>query len=121
MIPQGSMLLNTTQMQASVSRINNCGTCADLQQAVNDAMNSLHATKAAITAQLALLTPLIVAPTDLGSVITWVNKMIATFHNPIINYTAQLTALATEVSTMISAISTKAGSFTGCSISIPSV
>lgn len=127
MVPQGSVLLNTQVFASLTARINAAQTCAELQAATTEALDSLIAIKAAITAQIALLAPilaLLTAPTNPTALITWVGNFITSFLTPYVvphaTYLIQLTDMAAQVTSLVSAITAKEAAFAGCTITIPS-
>ena len=129
MIPQGSQLLNTTQIANLTNAVNSASSCAELQELVTQAFASLRAIKqginselAAISPMLALLSPPSASPT---AIVTWLSSFINNFltpqMKPSITYAAQLTALAAQITSLTSAINTASSKFPSCSISIPTI
>lgn len=126
MIAQGSTLLNTAMLNSLTTRVNRAGSCAELQALATEAMESLIAVKGGMTAQLALLAPilaLLTAPTSPTEVITWVADFITSFLTPYVvpyaTVTAQLAELTTQVATLAAAMESKAAAFESCALTIP--
>jgi hypothetical protein len=126
MNPQGSQIIDTTYFTASTAAVNAASTCAELQLIATEALTSLKALEAGVQAQLALLAPmlaLLTAPTNPGAVITWIQTFITSYLTPQLvaytTYTAKLAALVTQMANLTAAITAKAGSIPGCSITLP--
>ena len=83
------------------------------------AVSDISAMQSAITASLAALAPLLVAPTDLPSLLTWATAVVATFAGPQASLiaqeaviAAQLTQITNAVTGTTSAVATLASSLT---------
>jgi len=113
MIPQGTSLVNAAFFTASVDAVNAATSCAALNAASSDAVASLEAEITTVTAQISLLAPLIVSPTDLPSVLTWIGSVIAPMVTTHTNCIAQLAELNTRLTTLTAAIAAKSASL-GC-------
>ena len=99
--------MNTQYFSSIIDQVNACTTCAQLAQVSSQASTQIGQLQADITAQLALLGPLIIAPTDLPSVLTWINSMINTYLGPQATLIAQQGILATQLSNILAAVSAK--------------
>ena len=129
MTPQGSQLLNTTQIANLTTSVNSASSCAELQELVTQAFASLGAIKEGINSELATLTPMLalLSPPSASpsTIVTWLTSFINDFltpqMKPSITYAAQLTELATQITSLTSAINTASSKFPGCSISIPTI
>jgi hypothetical protein len=113
MIPQGTSLTNAAFFAAQVAAIDGAATCAQLSAADADAVASLEAEIATVTAVLAQLAPLVVVPTNIGEVITWITSTIAPIAISQANYTAQLAALTSSLSALNAAIAARKATL-GC-------
>jgi hypothetical protein len=112
--PQGSGLTNPAYFGAQLAAIEACTECPALKDLAVNAAASLTAEVATVEAQIALLAPLLIAPTDLPKVITWIGNFInggllVTWTN----YTAMLTELNTKLSALNAAIAAKKAAL-GC-------
>jgi len=128
MIPQGSVPFNTTYFSNLTNSINSAQSCAELQSLVTDAFASVSAVKSAITSELASVEPLLALltpPTDISSVITFIQTFITSYITPLVKpavtYATQLTELAAQIAALTAAITSAEARFTSCSISIPSI
>jgi hypothetical protein len=119
-LPKCFNLLNLTYFANLTLRIDNVGTAAELQALINEVFADLSVLESVMTSQIALLLPLTSAPTDLGSVISWITSFINSFIGPYANLALQLTALAAQVAILIAAIEAVAAA-KGFSVTIPSV
>ena len=127
MQPQGTALVNDAYFAEQQAQAAACAVCAELQTQVNEVMATIQAGKNALTAQLALLTPLVALLTppgaNLGSIVTWITSFITDFLTPYLvpftNYSLQLTALEAKVAGLVTAFNNAAGNIHGCSITIP--
>lgn len=127
-MPSCFAVLNAGYFESILGQIHAVTTAAELQALVNEVYGTLSLLVSTIDSQLTLLGPLealLVAPTDLASVITWITNMIVYLENqvaPLAKYAAMVTALTAEVATMTAAIeAVAAAKFPGISITIPPV
>lgn len=125
MNPQGSQIVNVEYFTSLTQQVNSASSCAELQALVTKAINSINATTAAITAQLALLAPMVALlspPANPTAAVTWISNFITSYLTPQLAsytaYAAQQTALTAQIATLTAAINSKASEFTGCTISI---
>lgn len=128
MVPQGSQTTDTAYIDNLIARVNKTDLCADLQAVANEAMASLQAHVAATEAQIKALLPfqaLLQLPTDLPSLLTWVQKLVAAQIAPqVVSYTthtAQLAALITKIGQLAAAVETAASRIGNCSASAPTL
>jgi len=122
MQPQGTAPVNPSYIANLTARINGIqgtGACAELQAAVNEAAASINAGLAGIRAEIAHLESLIVMPTNLGGVITWITNFAQPYVQAYNTYVGQLATLLSEISALESAIGNAAARLTSCSITIP--
>ena len=123
MQPQGTAPINTAQYTALQDRVNNATSCAELQSITTEILASLAANASATSAQQALLAPiaaLMSPPSSPSDVVTWISGFITHVLGPLYapqaTYTAQLTAQATQMTALLAAVSSKAGTFPDCTI-----
>lgn len=125
MQPQGTGPLNTAYFASLTNQINNAASCAELQSAVTQAFNSINAFQSAITSQqtlLEILDTLVTALTTLGSGYTTGVMLLPIFQQQYVTlatYVAKASALASQVSSLKSAITSAAAKFKECSVTIP--
>lgn len=118
--------INTDYFTALTQQINNCTTCAELQLVATQAIGSLNdqlAAIAAANAEFAALQALLTGPAaNPAAIVTWINSLISDYLGPQLaafaKLTAQVTALPIEIAVLTAAITSKASSFSECSISI---
>ncbi len=103
-----------------------CQTCAELQAVVSSTMASVLALSASLNAQIAALAPfaaLLTAPTDLNSLIQWVENFITASIAPqAAAYTtlvAQAAELTSAVADLTTAINNAAAQIEGCVVTVP--
>jgi hypothetical protein len=126
--PQDTALINDqwfanakAQINAVADNIQANGPCAQIQSLVNSLMADLQAAVTAVKEQISKLAQLLVAPTDLGSVIAWIKNFQQQYIQPYTKYLQQLEQWASELSSLISTIIAAAGRCLNCSINIPSI
>ena len=107
MIPQGTSITNPSFFTASIAAVNGATTCEQLSAAAANALASLNAEITTVTAQLASLAPLVIAPANLAQALTWIANMIGPMIIAQATYTAQLTALTTNLANLTAAINAK--------------
>jgi hypothetical protein len=76
------------------------------------ATNDVSAMQSAIAANLALLAPLMVAPTNLPSLITWAQAVINTYLGPQTKYLADAAELAAKLATIAGLIASETAAVT---------
>jgi hypothetical protein len=113
MNPQGSQITNAQQFAKQLEAVNACRDCAHLNPLAADATASLEAEIAVVTAQIALLAPLLIAPTNITSVLSWINSVIGFISVTSITYTAQLADLGGKLSALQAAVTAKKAAL-GC-------
>ena len=113
MIPQGTSFTNPAFFTAQIAAIDGATTCAQLSTIDTDPVASLEAEIATVTAVLAQLSPLVIVPTDLPSVLTWLTNFIAPLVTSQASYTAQLALLTTNLSTLNAVITARKATL-GC-------
>jgi hypothetical protein len=119
--------INTDYFSALKQQINNCTSCAELQMVATQAMSALNAQLAGITAQnatFAALQTLLTAPAaNPDAIVTYLSTFIELYLGPQLaafaKLTAQVAALPIEIAAITEAITSKASSFSECSVSIP--
>jgi ABC-type transporter Mla subunit MlaD len=121
------MTINSQYFTNLEQQMGLCQTCAELQSVVNGAMAPLKALTASINTQLTALNAylaLITPPTDLNSLIQWVENFItvavgpqAAAYQALVTQLAQLTAAVADLE---NAINKAAAEIEGCVIIIPS-
>jgi hypothetical protein len=105
--PHGSALVNAPFFESSIAAVNGAVSCAQITAASTDAVASLQAEIATVTSQLALLGPLVVVPTNLPEVITWITNFIAPMVITQTNATAQIALLNAKLAALTAAIASK--------------
>jgi hypothetical protein len=124
----GTSVLNTAYYAAIEAELASIDICSVLQQVASDVMAIVQAEVDAILANIALLNPLLVLleiPTSLDAIISWVTNFITYFIKPYLQpyltYIAQLTALETQIASLITAIANARSRIGMCSFIIPSI
>jgi hypothetical protein len=108
-------------------RIDHINGCGELQECVDEAFAAIQHQFDDITANLAVLQPLLalltLSITDLPGVINAVKSIITNLVTPYVKpyllYVAQIVELTTAVTNLTTAIENAAGRITSCSITIP--
>lgn len=126
-IPEGQ-IINTAYYDSVVDRIKSCGTCEDIQAALNDATGSVAAQQAALTAKLAALQPYMALASPPGAnpaqIVTWITDFIKAQIEPMIKPTVtiplQLAQLGALPAKFASAAAEAKARLPNCSISAPS-
>jgi hypothetical protein len=121
MLPARSGPLNPAYFADLTAQINSIDVCADLQAIVNIIMADIQAAIASIEAQIAALIPIIVIPTDLGEVISWIGSFIAPLIIAYETYVAQLAAMLAQVAALVSAIENAAARLVNCAVTIAKI
>ena len=124
---QGTGFLNPNYFTSLTNRINAATSCAELQAATNDVIASLSAVKAGVNSELAVITPMLalLSPpaANPSAIVTWITSFINVFLTPItrphVTMYEQLVGMSMDITALISAITAKQATFSGCSISIP--
>jgi hypothetical protein len=127
MQPQGTAPINAEFFTELTARINAIDTCSELQSVVDEAMASINAQLVGINAQIAALSPilsLLTAPgASLGGIVTWITSFITNvltpYYKPYLTSLTQLTEIAAQYASMVTAIEAAASRLTSCSITIP--
>lgn len=125
-IPTGG-IINTAYYDSVVQRIESCGTCDDIQKALNDATAGVTDQLANITARLAVLQPYIALATAPGAnpaqIVTWITDFIAAQITPMVNASItlplQMAQLATLPPRFIAAADAAKDRIGSCSITAP--
>ncbi len=129
MIPQGSMLVNTKFFEELHRRADSIQTCGELQAFTTETIESLNASLAAITAQMAMLAPILslLQPPSANpaQIVTWITDFITAFLTPYVKpyatYAAQLPAMTAAIAQLTATLQAKASSIDSCSLSVPSI
>ena len=128
MTPQGTSLVDTTYIDNLIARASSVSLCSDLQQLATAAMASLQAHVTALEGQISLLLPfqaLLEVPTDLGSALTWIEKLIAAQIQPAVtaytNAVEQLAQITVKIAQLVSALEGAAARIVGCAVSVPTL
>jgi Phage protein Gp138 N-terminal domain len=106
--------LNLAYFESQLARIAASQDCNDLNLQSTQMLATLNKSIASITTLISQLAPLIVAPTDLPSVITWATNMIAPMLLAHTNCITQLSALSAKLSALESAVAARQAAL-GCS------
>ena len=83
-----------------------------LTEKLDKATSDCSAMHGAISANLALLAPLMVSPTDLPSLITWAQAVINTYVGPQTNYLLQEAVIAEKLATIVADVGSITSSVT---------
>ena len=128
MTPQGSSLIDTSTIDNLIARVQATNICADLQALATRAMASLQAHITAIEQQIALLAPieaLLEIPTDLGSVLSWIEKLVTAQIRPQfqaqLNYVAGRAQLGAKVGERAAAATAAAARIGNCAAQAPAL
>lgn len=127
MLPQGTLPVNLDYFTSLQKRIDGVASCEELQALTAEAFESINASLAGVTAQLALLEPILAlleAPgANLSSLVTWITTFITSFITPYVRpytiYAAQLAEISTQLAAVADAITSKSIDFPSCSVTIP--
>ena len=98
-------MLNPTYIAQLEQRISQITTCQELAQVSQEALEYFTSLESSLAGNLSTYAALIVPPTDLGSLITWANKVITMFtgpYNQIIAMQAQLIIVQASILALIS-------------------
>ncbi|HEX4025874.1 MAG TPA: hypothetical protein VHX52_14410 [Steroidobacteraceae bacterium] len=128
MEPQGNQPINVAYFSSLIGQVEAVASCAELQSLVTRAFASLAAyvaglakSSTALSCAYQLLTP----PTDLPSLISWVENLINCVLGPQYkayeNYAAKVAALAIELPLLVTGIENAAAALKNCSITIPTI
>ena len=123
MAEDASSIINTEYFTNLKAQIASISVCSELQEFSDEIMAEIQEQIDGINDQLSSILPihaLLSVPTDLGSVISWVQNMITDvitpLYKPYLSYIAQLEAMVTQVTELVSALEAAASSITSCSI-----
>jgi hypothetical protein len=127
-LPSCFSQLNPAFFENLIPSINTCATQAELQVLANQIMAEISLLESTLTSQVAFLEPiqaLLTAPgANVTALATWIENFITGFltpyFKPYLIMAAQLTALAAEVTTLVSAIEAAAENI-GVEIVIPPI
>ena len=122
---QGTAATNPDFITNLTEQINGISICSELQELSDEVMQEIKFQLSGINLELDKLLPihaLLSPPTDLGSILSWINNLISSvitpLYKPYLTYIQQLTSLASELSTLVSAIEAAAARIGSCSISM---
>ena len=136
MIPQGSAPFDCAYIQAIVDEINalskdinSLNPQKDLQELVNEAFASLQAQITAAEGNIAILEPMIallsLSITDLGSVITFLEKFVQIFLGPTLQayftLLSEIAAVTNALAQLTTAINNAMARFENVSVTIPPI
>ena len=113
MIPQGTSPVNAAFFTASIDAVNGAASCAQLSEVAVDAVTSLTAELAVVTAQLTALAPLVSPPTDLPSVLAWISNFITPIARTETTCTTQVTELTAKLAALTAAVAARQSAL-GC-------
>jgi hypothetical protein len=105
--------VNTAYFANIIEIINASNSCSDVAAALAQATTAVSTLQTAITTQLALLAPLIVAPTNLAELVTWASAMVETYVGPNATLLAQQTIIAAQLSDIAAAAAARSSTL-GC-------
>jgi hypothetical protein len=121
MQPQGLALVNTAYFTALTDQVNSINVCSELQEFANDVMATLNANIDALQEQVIQLEALLVVPTNLSSVISWITAFQAQLILPYTNYATQLAETISAINNLVTAIENAATRIGNCTITIPPI
>lgn len=107
--------MNIAYIDSLVIEINACNGCAELALLSEKAIAKISEWQNSNTNQLALLAPLLIAPTDLPSLLIWVNSVINTYVGPQTKLLADEAILAAQLVRVLAAVSS-VSSRLGCGL-----
>ena len=93
-------------LEQRISAITNCQELAQINAEVLEYFTSLESS---VLSQISIYGSLIISPTDLGSVISWINKMISTITGPYNQAVAMEAQLITLQASVMALIASKMG------------
>lgn len=99
-------MLNAKYIENLRLQINNATDCRSLVKIFQELQTYLNKILSELNIQVSILSPLLSNPTDLGSVISWINNMIAMLSGPYHKALAmieQITALQLELVALVEA------------------
>lgn len=125
----GGEPVNMAYFDSVIARIESCGTCADIQAALDDATGSVQIQLNSLTEKLAVLQPYIALMTmpgaNPGAIVTYLQDLatatIEPMLKPIITIPLQLAAYATLPAKFIAAAEAAKDRLPSCSITPPTV
>jgi hypothetical protein len=128
-VPQGSTNFNVAYFASLTNRINAALSCAELQSIVDNEFPSIQGVKDSITAQIALIAPilaLLTAPAaNPTAIVTWLSTFITSFLTPyVVPYTtmaAQQTALLAQIAAIEAAVTSAQAKFPSCTFPLPPI
>ncbi len=128
MTPQGSSLVDTQWFDNAIAQAVRINVCAELQAFANEVMASIQANVSAVEGQIENLLPLkalLDLPTDLPSVLTWIEKLVAAQiqpgYNAYLNYVEQLAQLVAKIGQLTAAIAAAAARIGSCAAAAPAL
>jgi hypothetical protein len=129
MLAQGDTPINGAYFAALNAKLNGVGSCEELQAVTDEIMASLGAFKAAMTSELAQVTPLIALLSAPGAnptaIVTWITDFITYFLTPMTApytvYSEQLLGLTAQVATLTATVASKQAEFPSCSVTVPTI
>jgi hypothetical protein len=113
--PCGQLALLAVQL---IEKIDNVST--KTTKNINKATADIATMQTNILAQISTLEGLMIIPTDLPSVLTWINKIINTFAGPYATYTGQQATLVTQEALLAAAATRLATAITTASSTLTS-
>jgi hypothetical protein len=108
--PCGQLALLAVQLTEKIANISSKTT-----KNINKANADISAMQAQILTQLSTLEALMISPTDLPSVLTWIKKVINTFSGPYATYTGQQATLVAQEALLAAAVTRLATAITTAS------
>lgn len=119
--------INIEYFQGLQKSIEGCASCDQLQEVTAEAFASVTSTLDDMTAQLAVLEPLLALlepPTaNPAQIVTWITSLITDYLTPqlkpVINLPIQFAAITAQMAELPAIIAAKAAQFDSCSVPIP--
>jgi hypothetical protein len=102
-------MLNPNYVTNLERRINAVTTCQELAQINGELLEYLISLQSSVAGQISTYAKLVIAPTDLGSLITWATTVIATFAGPYAQAIAMEAQLVTLEASLMALIASKMG------------
>ena len=113
------MKINQEYITALHAKIDAVEACEALQHLADEIGEYVNEQLAACNAELAKLRSLIVAPTDLPSVISWIQTVIGIANGGITTYIAMLSEYAAALASLVSALQAKVGGLSCTNVKLP--
>ena len=112
-------MINQSYIQELHRRIDAVETCEALQFLADEISDYVNDQIAACSAEIAKLKSLLITPTDLPSVISWISTVIGIASGGITKYTTMLAEYAQALAALITALEAKVSGLSCTNVSLP--